>query len=399
MAQELRTLAEHLRPRLKPARGPTPEVEHIMAAVLMVRDARLSARAACRMVPNVNERAANSRVAKLAVKLRPLLTAAELSASLPQAPTAQQLPPHPTNHLNPSHPVPGPSKEQQPDEELDHLDWGLPPLSATLELPYTTLPLASPTEADRVQEEREILEPFVQLALRPAASTPPSSPLPATSPLATTSLGSTSLASMAPTSAPPASTLPALAPPASAPTASAPPASALPAMPRSDAPAQQAVPKQSQRPHPFDQAAYDSFQVPESARADLDKDAYIQREALRDPDWRCLLPPALRRRRPLPAQHAAMAASKGHTGRSARKYIQNYGYLHGIGQEPEDLGDDWEGTMFTPTAPDHKPQKWYHDESSDIESDSSEGVPPTLLTMYTTHLNIDPQPAAMFKQV
>ena len=370
-----------------------------MAAVLMVRDARLSARAACRMVPNVNERAANSRVAKLAVKLRPLLTAAELSASLPQAPTAQQLPPHPTNHLNPSHPVPGPSKEQQPEEELDHLDWGLPPLSATLELPYSTLPLASPTEADHVQEEREILEPFVQLALRPAASTPPSSPLPATSPLATTSLGSTSLASMAPTSAPPASALPALAQPASAPTASAPPASALPAMPRSDAPAQQAVPKQSQRPHPFDQAAYDSFQVPESARADLDKDAYIQREALRDPDWRCLLPPALRRRRPLPAQHAAMAASKGHTGRSARKYIQNYGYLHGIGQEPEDLGDDWEGTMFTPTAPDHKPQKWYHDESSDIESDSSEGVPPTLLTMYTTHLNIDPQPAAMFKQV
>ena len=119
--------------------------------------------------------------------------------------------------------------------------------------------------------------------------------------------------------------------------------------------------------------------MPDCARADLDKNAYLQREALREPELRSLLPPALRRRRPLPAAHAALAASKGHTGQQARRYIKNYGYLHGIGPEPEDLGDDWEGSMFTPTAPDHRPQKWYHDESSDSESrDSDEGVPPIL---------------------
>ena len=63
--------------------------------------------------------------------------------------------------------------------------------------------------------------------------------------------------------------------------------------------------------------------------------------------------------------------------RSARRHLRSYGYLYGIGPEPEDLGDEWEN-MFTPTAPNSKPHKWYHDASSDSESDCSEGEPPAL---------------------
>ena len=92
---ELQALAEHMRPSLKPSQGPTPRAEHIMAAILMTRDASLGARAACRMVPGVNEAAAKSRVAKLAVKVRALLSSsAELSVALPVVAAPQHLPPH-----------------------------------------------------------------------------------------------------------------------------------------------------------------------------------------------------------------------------------------------------------------------------------------------------------------
>merc|ERR1712224_342580 len=79
---ELRALAEQLQPSLKPSRGPTPEVPNIMAAILLARDASLGGRGACRLVAGVNEDAAHSRVAKLAVKVRALMdnpTVASLS--------------------------------------------------------------------------------------------------------------------------------------------------------------------------------------------------------------------------------------------------------------------------------------------------------------------------------
>ena len=307
----MRALAELLQPSLKPSRGPTPDVPNIMAAILLARDASLGGRGACRLVPGVNEDAAHSRVAKLAVKVRALLD--DRADALPRQSLLQAASQAPL--ALPA--VPASVAQLQPQEGSDSFDWDLPPLMATLEPPSAASP-PSPTDAET-----------------PPVSTPP-----------------------VPT---------------------APPALATPAVPLPGAPPPQAVPRQSRRPHPFDRAAYDSFEVPESARADLDKNAYLQREALREPELRSLLPPALRRRRPLPAAHAALAASKGHTGQQARRYIKNYGYLHGIGPEPEDLGDDWEGSMFTPTAPDHKPQKWYHDDSSDSESrDSDEGVPPIL---------------------
>ena len=74
-------------------------------------------------------------------------------------------------------------------------------------------------------------------------------------------------------------------------------------------------------------------------------DTYLHRESLRDPSLRCLLPKSLKRRRPLPM---SQAAAKGHAnGRSARRYVRSYGYLHGIGLEPEDLDLLDEQTMFT----------------------------------------------------
>ena len=124
-----------------------------------------------------------------------------------------------------------------------------------------------------------------------------------------------------------------------------------------------------QHRHTFDKDAYEAFQLPDDARWDLNKDTYLQREALRNPELRRLVPPALRQRRKLPKAQVALATSQGCTNvRSARQYIKSYGYLHGIGREPEDLGDEWANNIFTPSKPGSKPQVW-HPESSDSESD------------------------------
>ena len=129
MAQlaELQALAEHMRPSLKPSQGPTPRAEHIMAAILMTRDASLGARA-------------------------------------------------------------------EPEEQQED-DLGLPPLTATRELPNATSPLPPPTDAENSDVERMIVEPFELLALMPPALTAPASALPAAPsptmmPLATTTTAS-----------------------------------------------------------------------------------------------------------------------------------------------------------------------------------------------------------------
>ena len=255
MAQlaELQALAEHMRPSLKPSQGPTPRVEHIMAAILMTRDASLGARAACRMVPGVNEAAAKSRVANLAVKVRALLSSsAELSVALPVVAAPQHLPPHPCLRAAGAQPLRQAESEEQQEDDL-----GLPPLTATRELPKATSPPPPPTDPENSDVERMILEPFELLALMPPAWTAPASALPAAPSPTMMPLATTTTASAPPTSIPSASILPASTPTG---TASSPEASVVPEIPSRSAP------KLSSRPHPFDKAAYEAFIVPERAR-------------------------------------------------------------------------------------------------------------------------------------
>ena len=203
------------------------------------------------MVPGVNEAAAKSRVAKLAVKVRALLSSsAELSVALPEVAAPQQLPPHPCLRAGGAQPL----RQAEPEEQQED-DLGLPPLTATRELPKATSPLPSPTDAENSDVERMIVKPFELLALMPPALTAPASallaaPSPTMMPLATTTT-----ASAPPTSIPSASILP----------ASMPTASVVPEIPSRSAP------KLSSRLHPFDKAAYEAFIVPERARADFDK--------------------------------------------------------------------------------------------------------------------------------
>ena len=78
MEEELRTKAQQLRPLLKPCRGPTPDVPYIKAAILLARDPKLGARAACRLA-GADEIAGKSRVSKLAKKVQ-LLPSNETAA-------------------------------------------------------------------------------------------------------------------------------------------------------------------------------------------------------------------------------------------------------------------------------------------------------------------------------
>ena len=222
-----------------------------MAAILMTRDASLGARAACRMVPGVNEAAAKSRVANLAVKVRALLSSsAELSVALPVVAAPQHLPPHPCLRAAGAQPL----RQAEPEEQQED-DLGLPPLTATRELPKATSPPPPPTDAENSDVERMIVEPFELLALMPPALTAPASALPAAPSPTMMPLATTTTALAPPTSIPSA-----LIPPASTPTASSPEASVVPEIPSRSAP------KLSSRPHPFDKAAYEAFIVPERAR-------------------------------------------------------------------------------------------------------------------------------------
>ena len=72
--EALRVLASELQPRLKPNRGPTPELPYIMAAILLARNPQLGSRGACRLVHGADEAAGHSRVKKLAARVKPLLT-------------------------------------------------------------------------------------------------------------------------------------------------------------------------------------------------------------------------------------------------------------------------------------------------------------------------------------
>ena len=379
------SLAEQLRLLLKPARGFAPKLSHICAAILMARDAALSSREACRRVPGV-PLGAHNRVTELASRIRGLLSAEQLSPPAAAAAAANAAVPAAPSSTAPSPLLNNPLQQRMaPDETMS---WDLPPLEATRETPSNVPQQQQIEEPEPMDVEMEPVEmepastphTLTAPASTPPAATPPSAPpQPASTPPALTPLATMPPASTPPTAMPPTAMLPA----ATTLTASTPSSRLHPVstyVVSKEAVQNRIGPHHAESPvvgthpfdSPFDQEAYEAFELPESARSDLDKDAYLHRESLRDPDLRRLVPSALRRRRRLPKQHASLAAAKGHDGgRSARHYIKNYGYLHGIGPEPEDLGDN--ESMFTPSNPGSKPQVWHHDESSECDSDHTEG--------------------------
>jgi hypothetical protein len=86
--------------------------------------------------------------------------------------------------------------------------------------------------------------------------------------------------------------------------------------------------------------------MPDSARIDLDADAWAEREALRHPEMRRHLPKRRAEKIARRQQRAEQIRSWG--GKLAdlahvsdRRYIRDYGYLHGVGPEPEDVGCDF----------------------------------------------------------
>ena len=84
-------LARTLREQLKPVRGPTPQLGHVRAALLLAKHDTLSSREACRRVEISAD--AHTRVAALADRVRALLLADELDPV-----TAQPPPPPPGTH-------------------------------------------------------------------------------------------------------------------------------------------------------------------------------------------------------------------------------------------------------------------------------------------------------------
>ncbi len=328
-------LAEQLRPLLKPARGFPPKLSHIRAALLMVRDDKLSSREACRRASRPDDpvpQGARDRIAELKSRITPLIDALQHQPAPPQP-----LPPQPPQPP-PQQPVAQPSMAQVAVSDPDlPAAWDLPPLEATREppneLPPTPLsppppplsrhspPLShhsgfppSPASTDYSGSASSFPMPDVVLAAPPqpplsqpwavtTSSERPRAPISgvlmkrarhesdqrrergesdasvAGHPLANEARRGGSLRGPRATASPPTLTPP--PPPPSRPTV-----------------------------------------LPDDARDDLDMDTYLHRESLRDPSLRCLLPKSLRkqRRRPQP---------------------------YGMGLEPEDLGLLDEPTIFT----------------------------------------------------
>ena len=174
------SLAEQLRPLLKPARGFAPKLSHICAAILMARDAALSSREACRRVPGV-PLGAHNRVTELASRIRGLLSAEQLSppaaaaaanAAVPAAPSSTAPSPLLNNPL------------QQPMAPDESMSWDLPPLEATRETPSNVPQQQQIEEPEPMDVEMEPVE------MEPA-STPHTLTAPASTPPAATPLGRT----------------------------------------------------------------------------------------------------------------------------------------------------------------------------------------------------------------
>lgn len=140
--------------------------------------------------------------------------------------------------------------------------------------------------------------------------------------------------------------------------------------------------------------------MPSNARIDLDMEGWLEREALLHPAMRRHLPKENRRAEKLKRRRQRAACIQSWGGKQAglkhvsdKQYIRDYGYLHGVGQEPEDIGREFhsteefeawqrgvEGSFFTDR--DGRRHFWKmepRDESSSTESDteSEEGSEPS----------------------
>ena len=119
------------------------------------------------------------------------------------------------------------------------------------------------------------------------------------------------------------------------------------------------------------------FEVPEGARIDLDARSYVEREMLRDPAFRRdgEVPKKLRpKRKPLPSTQMAVAKAQGCSSeKAARRYIKDFGYLHGIGAEPDDF-DAFHGDCIQ-NLPDGRQELWRagRDFFPDLSSSESHG--------------------------
>ena len=133
-ARDDTSLAEQLRPLLKPARGFAPKLSHIRAALLMARDDSLSSREACRRASQPDDpvpQGARDRIAELKSRVAPLLDAVQPQPAQHQPPPSPPpQPPPPVQAL--AQPVmPQPSVPQTVATEDD---LGLPPLQSACRL-------------------------------------------------------------------------------------------------------------------------------------------------------------------------------------------------------------------------------------------------------------------------
>lgn len=317
------SLAEQLRPLLKPARGFPPKLSHIRAALLMVRDDKLSSREACRRASRPDDpvpQGARDRIAELKSRITPLLDALQ-----PQPAPPQPLPPQPPLPPPPAQPLAQPVMPQVAAVD----DLGLPPLEPvpvdSYTLPQPAQPPSSPSPASTSYTgwRSSFPMPDVVLAapLQPPQSQPWAAPRSESERALLDASGISGEVAMARASvhksdrrrergeSDASETGGHLASetrrggPVTGPRAVATPPTSTP------------PPPPPMRP----------THLPDDARDDLDMDTYLHRESLRDPSLRCLLPKSLKRSRSY--------------RRSARRC--------GIGLEPEDLGLLDEPTMFT----------------------------------------------------
>ena len=373
MDAALAQLADQLQPKLKPARGFAPKVSHIAAALLIVRDG-LDSRAVCAggrsAVPDVPE-GAHDRVRKLAVRVREFLSAAELTLPEPAQP---QPPPQPLPAL-PPYALPQPQAHPSLPPEVDEL--GLPPLhpvpmdSVALPPPAASPMPTSPTGSDSAGSDASPWQstgsvfpmPDVVLGSLESDASDISGEATATRVMRLESeqrpeMHELDLASNARRAG----------------------CLAGPHVPN-DAGLTQPMPL-LKRARPIDYSRFDHigsssesessppysrppsqpavFEVPEGARIDLDARSYVEREMLRDPAFRRdgEVPKKLRpKRKPLPSTQMAVAKAQGCSSeKAARRYIKDFGYLHGIGAEPDDF-DAFHGDCIQ-NLPDGRQELW-----------------------------------------
>ena len=402
-------LAEWLQPQLKTS-GPAPQLSHIKAAILVARDS-VGARAACRAVPGVPETAAHSRISKLAGRVGKLLCEKMLAAemTLPQQsqpqPPPEPLPAQPRQPPSP-HALPPPHALSPVDASAED-DLGLPPLRPVpidcLPQPATSSAVSdsartdSSADSDAAGSSKPCF-PMPDVLLRETDTSAHCDARDISGEVTATRASeqrperqeSEHLASI--TRCGGCLTGPHVRDDAAVPWWPSPMPHTMPhTMPQPTPQPKRARPIDYSR---FDHIGSDSddsessqrsphsrpapFEVPESARIDLDARSYVEREVLRDPTVRRDMPKKLRpKRSALPSAHMAIAKAKGHSSeKAARRYIKDFGYVHGIGAEPDDVDAFYADCIQN--LPDGRQEVWRADRdffpsSSESGSDDETG--------------------------